>query len=76
MFHRMMYSSCSFYVVTVILEDIIAQKLLERNSSVWLSLHACRHAPLLKVLIFLPFCSDGFLEKHFLLHFFFISRNT
>lgn len=53
-FHRMMYSSCSFYVVTVILVDIIAQKTLESNNSVWLSLHACHHAPLLNVLIFLP----------------------
>lgn len=70
-----MYSSCSFYVVMVILVDIIAQKPLERNNSVWLSLHACHHAPLLNVLIFLPFCSDGFLEKHFLLYFFFIARN-
>lgn len=34
MFHRMMYSSCSFYVVMVILVDIIAQKPLERNNSV------------------------------------------
>lgn len=33
-FHKMMHSSCSFYVVTVILVDIIVQKTLERNSSV------------------------------------------
>lgn len=33
-FHRMMYSSCFFYFVMVILVDIIAQKILERNNSV------------------------------------------
>lgn len=69
-FHRIVYSSCSFYVVTVTLVDIITQKTLERNNSVWISLHTCHLTPLLNVLIFLHFCSDGFLEKHFLLPFF------
>lgn len=33
-FHRIVYSSCSFYVVRVTLVDIITQKTLERNNSV------------------------------------------
>lgn len=57
-FHRLLYSSCSFSAVTVTLVDIITQKTLERNKSVWLPLHTCHHTTLLKVSIFLHFCSD------------------
>lgn len=70
-FHRMVYSSCSFYVVSDFSGHYYSKNIGEKQFCVIITAHLSPRSTV-KCVDFLHFCSDGFLEKYFLLRFFFL----